>query len=698
MKGRHTYQYSTLSRKVRDVLYICLISFLVVYLSSSAMAVRLMHRYDALLSKQWIDRNGTILHIEPNDKGYLSIPIRNTSLRFDQALVSKEDQMFWYHFGFNPFRMGQDFFRAVLGKRLQGSSTLTQQLVKNLLHKENDRTFRNKLVETVYSIALELHTSKEALLRMYENTAYFGEQIQGVETASEYYFGKDTASLSDEEILRLVSTLGSPSLRHPGTTANSKFSKLFSDSLAMTNEIDTDKTSKPKEPSLRRANNAFELEMFAGDCPKQCDFTIDAELNQRVREILARYLDTKLSTADNGAVVVLKLPENEILAIVGSPHPDSLTSGYQLNMATAPRPIGSTAKPFIYLSAFENGARPYSIVDDEENAYAIGTGFAFYPKNYDGKFRGEVTLHQALSNSLNVPSVKVLEFSGLPYFYDLLQTRLHFVPYQPLERYELGIALGALEMDLLTLSHYFTIFPNEGVLRPLTIHPPTAFPAPMNTVTKPESVANTSFVRLVTRILSDREAGVEQFGVVSSLTLPMKNYALKTGTSRDYHDSWTIGYTPDFLVGVWIGNSDNTPMKELSGQSGAGGIWHDVMTYMITTPYNKETAFSFDGLKEFTESGGIEFGLPGDDYEKARLLLASDRLIVGPHDGDTIELSENTTVPLRARERVQWRVNGVDWGSGSEISWQPKKTGVYHIEASTQNRVDVLKLLVTEPQ
>src|SRR3989344_9310253 len=175
-------------------------------------------------------------------------------------------------------------------------------------------------------------------------------------------------------------------------------------------------------------------------------------------------------------------------------------------------------------------------------------------------------------------------------------------------------------MDLMTLSHFFTIFPNEGMLKPLILerNAPAAFTAPMEKKADAKRITERSFVQLVTKILSDREAAVEQFGLRSNLTLPYKNYALKTGTSRDYHDSWTIGFTPDFLVGVWLGNSDNTPMRELTGQTGAGAIWQDVMLLLYGSPYDKRTPFSFDKLKEFTESGGIEYGLAEDDYADTR--------------------------------------------------------------------------------
>lgn len=277
---------------------------------------------------------------------------------------------------------------------------------------------------------------------------------------------------------------------------------------------------------------------------------------------------------------------NELFAVVGSPDPQSRASGAQINMALVPRPVGSAAKPFIYAKAFERGARPYTLVDDREYRYMIGTGFAFYPKNYDGKYRGEVTLHYALANSLNVPAVKTLEFAGLERVNEFLLNMLGFRPRQPLDTYGLGIALGGLEVDPLTFAQYMTIFPNDGVLAPLKIglsgDAPVYLTPPMS---KPraeiERVIAAPFVRLVTKILSDRSISVDQFGMKGNLNLTKTEYAVKTGTTYDYHDSWTVGYTPDFLVAVWIGNSDNTPIRQVSGQQGAGRVWRDAMELFL---------------------------------------------------------------------------------------------------------------------
>ena len=662
--------------------------------ATNMLARNLLDAYEKQRSAVIKDRAGEIVRIQPNANGYYAESSEFLPPRFKELLIKKEDRFFYYHIGINPFSIARDIAQRIFSGKLEGSSTLTQQLVKILLGNEGGRTLKNKIIEAAYAVSLERHTAKENILTLYANSAYFGNQAQGIKEASLFYFNLPPESLSDDQILQLLATLNSPSGRYPGTPANKRVASSLAYIFGVTirDEKTAPKSGDADSLTRRRSKTPFELSSLGVGCQRDCEITIDKNLTESVREILYRNLSLpSFASVDNGAVVILKLPENEVLAIVGSSNPFSFEAGRQINMAAEPRPIGSTAKPFIYLKAFEKGARPYSEVEDREYKYEIGTGFAFYPKNYDGQYRGTVTLHQALSNSLNVPTVKVLEFAGLDIFYSFLRDDLEFKPLQPLENYELGIALGGLEMDLLTLSNYFTIFPNEGVLKPLRIFKEQ--PNENNFLTPPmvrefsqdRRVAKREFTELINKILSDRETGVEQFGLKSSLNLPYQNYALKTGTSRDFHDSWTIGYTPDFLVGTWVGNSDNSPMERLSGQTGAGKIWHEIMELVMNSPYNKKKSFAFDNVKEFSESGSIEYGLAGDDYNRARLLLQSSDLIINPHANDVFLLEKGTVIPLISKDAVRWFVNGKEIGNNSTFSWHPKDAGKYIIRALDKN-------------
>ncbi len=676
-------------------LYLLLGGFLILYIATAPLVSKLALSYKALQTDGWRDRSGEALPLSPNERGNFVLADESIPPLFDKLLLRKEDRYFYYHLGINPVSMVRGLVSYLRTGKAGGSSTITQQLVKILLDNEDERTVTNKLTESLYALALELHSSKRDILSMYEGSAYFGKNRQGVGEAALYYFNKKPSELSESEMLQLIATLGSPSTRYPGTERNHAL--LATVAAATESDVEYDASSTPPVETAPASTASFELRTLGLAC-NPCDLTIDSALTEKIRSALQRrVLAAAESNVSNGAVVVIKLPENELLAIIGSPDTKSLHSGAQLNMALEPRPIGSTAKPFIYLNAFQKGARPYTLIDDEEYSYTIGSGFAFYPKNFDGKFRGTVTMHNALSNSLNVPAVKTLEYVGLSKFYHFLEDTLRFTPRQPLERYQLGIALGELEMDLLTLSHYFTIFPQYGILKPLTLekNSPGSFAAPMEHAIKAVRIAEPSFIELVTRILSDRETAVEQFGLKSNLTLPYKNYALKTGTSRDYHDSWTISYTPDFLVGVWLGNSDNTPMRELTGQNGAGAVWQDVMLLMYNSPYNKDTPFRFERLQEFTDSGSIEYGLPGDDYGAIRSILKNPSLILSPHDGDTVQLTKNTTIPLKARDTVDWYIDGTFYRRAKDTSFSPARTGNVSIKALGPSASETITVSLT---
>jgi len=633
------------------------------------------------------DRNGKEIMMIPNKKGHYARFIQRAPERFVNLLVEKEDRFFYYHMGINPFSIGRELSRELISPERKGSSTITQQLVKLLLGNEGKRTLANKIKEAWYALSLELFHSKQAILAMYANTAYFGNQAQGIKEASRFYFNRDPNSLDDTQILELLATLNNPSQQYPGTSSNARRVKFLADAL----DVSLDQSKRLSQPSesRRKSDTAFELESQGIACQRDCKLTIDKDLTETLRDVLTRNIESPgFAGVKNGAIVVIKLPENELLAIVGSPNPNLEKDGYQINMATRPRAIGSTAKPFIYLTAFEKGARPYTLVEDKEYKYDIATGFAFYPKNYDGRYRGMVTLHQALSNSLNVPSVKVLEFAGIKNVYDFFTHSLSFIPFQPLENYELSLVLGGLEMDPLTLAHYFTLFPNQGVLKPLWLFslgetdyltPPMSGP-----LLQPKETAPRPFTQLINKILSDRDTGVDQFGAKSNLNLPAQNYAVKTGTSGNFHDSWTVGYTPDFLVTVWIGNADNKPMWQLSGQSGAGRIWHEAMEKLLNSPYNKKTPFDFGALQEFTQSGSIEYGLKNDDYARSRTLLLKESLIESPHERDVFVLENGMRIPLAATRDVEWFISNALIGKGTNVDWRPAKSGTYFITARDQ--------------
>ena len=668
--------------------------------AAHSMQLHIMADYVQLESVRVLDRQGRLISLEPNAKGNYATYINadntghtsNLPSSFVDQLIAQEDRLFYYHPGVNPWSLiGGVLNRIGIGSRT-GSSTITQQVVKIVLGNETSRTPRNQIRELFYALALDLFQSKHTILTMYANLAYFGNTAQGIDEASRLYFGLSPELLDSDQVAQLLAALRAPNSANPAAAAAT---------ATDTTDVDERADIQRAMAAHQRARSqpvAFELGSLS-TCTQTTTTlttTIDTTLNERIRDIVTRTINgLAVKDVHNAAVVVLKLPENELLAMIGSPDPEQQSDGYQINMALQPRAIGSTIKPFIYLNAFEKGARPYTLVDDREYKYITALGLPLYPKNFDYQYRGLVTLHYALSNSLNVPAVKTLEFVGLERFYHFLQSDLWFEPIQDLHQYQLGIALGALEMKLYDLAWFMTIFPNQGVLRPVHIASCQNDTSGLTSHTSqapdaPKRIADPQYIALVNAILNDRITGIEQFGLKSELNLYQHNYALKTGTSRDFRDSWVIGYTPDFLVGVWTGNADNSPMENVTGQQGAGLIWGQVMELMFGTPYNKKTPLQLDGLTRTnsnTATAGasvsvsvIDIGLPGDDYATARdIMLKQDdqSLILYPHDGDTFLLEPNTVISLRARTNsVQWLVNDKPLSTN-----EFRPTGSYTIEA-----------------
>jgi membrane carboxypeptidase/penicillin-binding protein PbpC len=673
--------------KKRTILVLLLCLFFILLVLAKNKEEELLFAYANEKSHIILDKNGALLARLPNSKEQYMTE-GGGSDRVRALTVQKEDRFFYWHLGINPLSVCRELVRALERKPYGGGSTITEQLVKNLLHHENERTVGNKLHELWAATALELFASKKDILTMYLESAYFGNQIEGVEGGALYYYGRPTALLSDGEILRLLVLLSAPGFP-PGSAGNTTRARLVGQRLSITeipDYIAPQKVDRPikKDPAL------FDVASLIprGSPTSPLPLSIDKELTAKIRALLYDRLQLKeFSSVHNAAVVVIQMGKgkdpNTLLSLVGSTDPYGEGDGNQINMALAPRPIGSTWKPFIYSMAIEKGARPYSLITDAEYRYVIGTGYGFYPKNYDGMYRGDVTLHYALANSLNVPAVRALEFDGITNFGEFMSRTMGFIPKQTFDTYQFSVALGGLEMNPLLLAHYFTVFPAGGILKPLKLTGATPLEIPMNT-TRGENVRifAATTTELMNHMLSDRLLGVEQFGLESNLNLPFHNYAVKTGTTYDYHDSWTVGYTPDVVVVAWIGNSDNSAMDLLSGARGAGKLWHDVMTLLYGRGIITNSPFRDDAILGITTEEGLSFGLKDDDSTRARLIMKTNESIIEPHDEDVISFEAGMSVPLRSNTPLTWEVDGVTIGEGTKLFWSPQRKGEHTIVAT----------------
>lgn len=688
--------------KIREHKYISIVCLLIVILFGAWFTWQdAEDRYEKLLSDVVYDRNMVPVSVAENSKGHYVHEISEIPTDFRDLLLKKEDRYFKYHLGINPVSTLRAVFNYFTSDNAGGASTLTQQLAKNLLGTEVERNLWNKLVESFYAISIEIFASKDEILIMYANSVYLGNQVQGFDTASYAYFNKPLKETTHSEQMSLLATLSYPSSRNPWEKENADFALGLNNRISPSEMFIVPQTTD--QFSFQR-DVSFELRTAGISCKNKCITTIDETVTQAIRAILNRHITEGWKrNIRNGAVVVIDPKTEELLAMIGSRNPNSETNGDQINMAIESRPIGSTIKPFIYAKGFMAGLRPYTLVEDREYKYPIATGFSLYPKNYDGQYRGEITLHEALSNSLNVPTVKTLEYVTLTEFYKFLNQSLAFEPIQDYDNYQYGIALGGLEMDLLTLTHYFTIFPSGGQLAPLRVlrdsNENFSLP-PQSHIIETREVFPVEYTELIHAIISDRYTGVNQFGINGNLNLTFKNYGVKTGTSRDFHDSWVVGYTPDLVVGVWLGNSENTALEQVSGSSGAGAVWHEVMEYLATTKYYTDTPFSPNHLSRFSIDDNAEWGLPDDVVSEHRNLLQEDNLILSIHEGDKFELAKEMVIPLKARRPVTWSVNGAFIDTAIETSFHATELGSYEVSAfeeETKTR-EILIIEITSPE
>ncbi len=677
----HKYRIVPIMRKHRLFYYLALAFGLLIL--ALLYANSLNKTYQSLASKSITDRHGVPILLERNIHKNYALYSDNFPNRLKELVVKKEDQYFWYHPGINPVSILRALFSSVKDGTVDGSSTISQQVAKILLLNTNDRNILNKLHESLVALLLNLRYSKDTLLTMYLNLAYLGNEAQGFATASYVYYGINITELSDPQLVSLLATLSSPTASHPWTEANNERTTYWLERL----DVSGDVPKTEKQEFYFNKPSVFELtSLLPTPCNNPCQTTVDASLTESIRSLVSEHTDqTRSKGGTSAAVVIIDAKTGQLLSIVGSPDPTGNFEGAQINMAISPRPTGSTIKPFIYALAFESGARPYSLINDREYKYPIGTGYPLYPKNFDGKYSGEVTLHEALANSLNTPSVRLLEFTTLDSFYSVLEDKLGLTPINPLSSYAYGIALGGLEIDLLTLTHFFTVFTNHGDLLPLSIQPKKIIPAPLAKEISDENVFTPASIELVTSILTDRQAGVEQFGIKSTLDVFNKTVAVKTGTSRDFHDSWTIGYTPDYIVGVWLGNPENKPLDKISGAAGAGALWRKVIERLNTTKYNTNTQFIYEETELINIEGNSYRSIPDEIPQEHRSLLLDKQIILLPHHGDSFLFREGDVITFTSDQISTWKVDGYIVGQGKTANWQPAMPGVYGVSATTED-------------
>ena len=538
-------------------------------------------------SIQVSDRQGEPLRLvrSGEDAFHLPIQLQECGETFLAATLAAEDKRYWEHRGVDWLglvRVGKEFVHH--GRIMSGGSTITQQLIKNSEARPRPRTVRTKLIEILQARKLERRWDKEQIFEAYLNRINYGNLCVGAGTASRFYFNKPFSSLSPAEAALLAGLPNAPSrlnpLNHP-ERARARQQKILR-RMARNGWLSSEELQRALSEPLVYAGTGrtFAAAHFVDFVQQERELaghvatTLDAELNTVVQEMLGRELD-RLSNrrVSNGAVVVIDNPTGDVLALVGSRDYFNQENG-QVNGAWAPRSAGSTFKPFTYLMALEAGLTPATQLADVPTEYPTATG-VFSPENFDRRYRGPVSLRRALANSLNVPAVRALQQAGGP---EALKSHLRQLGLSTLPdaagHYGLGLTIGNAEARLLELANAYATLGRLGEHRPWRI-----------LQTDPTGVQRV-FEReeswLMADILSDANARAEAFGEDSILNFPFP-VACKTGTSSEFRDNWAFGYTPEYTVGVWVGNFDGSPMSDVSGVTGAAPVMHRVMVHLHET-------------------------------------------------------------------------------------------------------------------
>ena len=593
-------------------------------------------------SSQIYDRNGNLLYelTDPQAGRRTVVPFDKISPWLIKATIDTEDPRFYSHPGFDLIGIVSAIFRNVrAGNTVSGASTIAQQLVLTLLLPEGrEETLSRKIREAVLASEVTRQYPRNTILELYLNTINYGNLAYGIEAASQTYFHKDAAALTLAEASFLAGIPQAPSVYDPFTTEGRQYTLNRQKDVLRLMQQAGDVTADQAQiaaGAMATYNFVPPSGSFAAQAPHWVVYvrqlveqefgaaalyrgglkiytTLDPKLQSTAEKVVR---DQIASLADkhvtNAGLLAMDPRTGEILAMVGSTDFNNVAISGQVNMTLRPRQTGSVIKPITYLAAFEKGWTPSTVLWDVPVAYTNTAGVVYTPVNYDSLFHGPQWVRSTLANSYNIPAVKTLVSVGIPDFLKVAQR----MGIDTLTRPDYGpaLTLGGGEVPLIEMTGAFAVFADNGVYMPpialervekangeivCKFTPPgqdnggAPLCQPIEntgvTIVKPQ------YAYLLTNILSDNEARTPAFGPNSALKLS-RPAAVKTGTTNDFKDNWTIGYTPDLVAGVWVGNADNTEMEHISGVTGAGPIWHNFM----------EAALADRPMLDFARPAGI---------------------------------------------------------------------------------------------
>jgi len=599
--------------KVRYFFFGCALTLLVIFAAQSYAFVKDLPsptnigKVNYPLSTHMYDRDGRLLYEFYRNENRTPIALADLPPYVAEATIAIEDKDFYRHIGVSLvsgiLRAGREI---IFHRSLQGGSTITQQLVKSALLTP-ERTITRKVKEIILALWTERIYTKNQILEMYLNQVPYGGTSYGIEEASRVYFNKSAKEVTLAEAALLAGLPQAPSLYSPFVNPdlvrarrNEVLTKMHEQGYITEKQKKKAEAEEIKIIPPKTNINAPHFVFYVKSLLEQTYgiqsveegglrviTTLDLDLQHEAEKILNEELEkVKNLNVGNGAVLITRPETGEILAMVGSQDYFDSPAG-AFNVTTALRQPGSSIKPLMYSLALQKGFTEASIIDDNPTSFTISATEVYKPVNYDGKFHGSVPLRYALANSYNIPAVKALNAVGVENFVHYAR-RLGISTWTDPSRYGLSLTLGGGEVTMVDMSEAYGVLADRGyrtdpigVLKIKDNDGNKIFEAhPAKTKVIDEGVAY-----IISDILSDNIARQFAFGRGSDLEIPGYKVAVKTGTTDEKKDNWTIGYTPNFMVLVWVGNNDNTPMNPYltSGVTGASPIWNRVMSYVLKT-------------------------------------------------------------------------------------------------------------------
>ena len=559
------------------------------------------------------DRKGRLLYEAlPAEARYTPLPASSIPQCLKDATLAVEDPTFYANPGLDFRGLARALWQNLrAGRVVSGGSTITQQVARNLLlspQERRQRTLRRKLRETWLAWELTHRLTKDQILALYLNTTYYGGFAYGAEAAAQTYFGKPAAQLTLPECALLAGLPQAPAVYDPFTHPEAARARQhtvldlmvrhgFLTPEARRRALAVPLTYNPipypmRAPhfvwmALQRIHALQAQGRLPSDAPLEVRTTLDLDIQAVAEEAVARQLDTLQRDRDrhvnDAAVVVLDAQTGALRALVGSAGYGQRAAEGAINMATTPRPTGSAFKPIIYAAVLQPH-QPFpwteaTILWDVPTTFHTADGTPYTPENYDRRYHGPVTVRQALASSLNIPAVLTLQHVGIAKALEVARA-LGITSLENAEHYDLSLALGGGEVSLLELTNAYIAFATDGYFRPYQwlyeVRAPQGSilyrPSPPHAT----PVWDPRVAWLISDILSDDTARTLGFPRHTSLEVGFPA-AVKTGTSSGFHDNWTVGYTPRWVVGVWVGNADFQAMRQVDGLTGAAPIWHQVI-------------------------------------------------------------------------------------------------------------------------